>query len=66
LVKNSIGNLYHYHLHRTAMKTTIKIKYESWKRMGVPRKEGGSGIHKDRRTKRQRTRQAQKTKWVDD
>jgi hypothetical protein len=45
---------------------TIKIEREDWKRMGVTRKQGGSGIHKDRRTKRQRTRQTQRKGWLND
>ncbi len=48
------------------MKVKIKIDHEPWKRMGITRKQGGSGIHQDRRTKRQRTRQAQKQRWVND
>ena len=48
------------------MKTTIKVEREDWKRMGVTRKQGGSGKHQDRRTKRQRTRQAQRKVWIND
>ena len=48
------------------MKTTIKVQHEPWKRMGVTRKQGGSGKHQDRRTKRQRTRQAQRKVWIND
>jgi len=48
------------------MKTTIETKHEPWKRMGITRKQGGGGTHKDRRTKRQRTRQTQKQGWMND
>jgi hypothetical protein len=34
--------------------------------MTTLRKEGGSGIHQDRRTKRQRTRQTQKQGWMNE
>ena len=34
----------------------IEIKDESWKRMGITRKRGGGGLHRDKREKRARTR----------
>lgn len=48
------------------MKVVIKVDHEEWKRMGITRKQGGSGKHQDRRTKRQRTRQTQKQGWMND
>ena len=48
------------------MKVVIKVDHEPWKRMGLTRKQGGSGTHQDRRTKRQRTRQTQKQGWMND
>lgn len=49
----------------------INIEFEEeLPRFSTPRKKGGSGPHKDKRTKRDRTRQQRKEKlrkrWEDD
>jgi len=46
-------------------KTILKFdKLEPWKRFTVVKKSGGAGIHKDKRTKRNRTRSAQNKKAI--
>lgn len=34
----------------------IHLENEDWKALGLPKKSGRGGVHKDRRTKRRRSR----------
>ena len=38
---------------------TLRFEDEDWKRMGIPRKRGGGGLHRNKSEKRRRTRRAE-------
>lgn len=47
-------------------KIHLEIESEDWKALGISRKRGGAGPHKDKRTKRRRTRSDDTRKSIED